>query len=102
MAKTRGKYKRSVKKMEQLEKIRMFHSMGLSTKEMANVFDVSADTICYYLRQLGLHPNKRNDAAGHRSVLTLEICERCKFKDCIWNGVSPVCPMEFLEKSDSN
>ena len=95
-----GKYKRRNGIPERLERTRLFHGMGLTAKEMAEVFDVSSSTVLNYLRELGLKPHRKNDTAGHRSVMTLELCERCVFKDCVWDSNSKYCPMEFLQKED--
>lgn len=100
MTQPRGIYKRNPAIIERLERIRLFHGMGLTTKEIASIFDVSPSTVLNYLQELGLKANRHNDTAGHRSIMTLELCERCKFKDCIWNGVSPVCPMEYMKEDD--
>lgn len=97
-----GKYKRNPAMVERLEKIKLFHGMGMTTKEISRVLDIKQHTIAYYERQMGLPPIRKNETQGIRSVKTLEICERCKFADCRWNGISPVCPMEFSEKEDGH
>lgn len=99
MPKSKGIYKRNPAILERLEKIRLFHGLGMTTHEMADVLDISQSTAQADLRELGLKPHRtRIETQGIRSIKTLPLCEECKYDDCVWNGVSPACPMEFLER----
>ena len=94
----RGIRKRNPAVVERLEKIRLFHSMGMTTKEISRVLDIKPHTIAYYEREMGLPPVRKNESRGIRSIKTIKECDTCSFKDCTWNGVSPLCPEQMKKK----
>lgn len=98
----RGIRPRRTKTFERLEKIKLFHGMGMTTKEMAGLCDLSTSTVLGYLKELKLPPNRRNETNGIRSIKTLELCERCEFPDCVWNACMTLCPMQLKQKEATN
>ena len=98
----RGLRRRNPAVVERLEKIRLFHSMGMSTKEMSRVLDLAQDTIGHYIREMGLPPIGKREASTIRSIITLKECETCSFSDCVWDGVSTLCPEQRKRKGETN
>lgn len=99
MPKSKGIYRRNPAILERLEKIRLFHTMGMTTHEMADVLDVSQSTAQSDLRELGLKPHRtRIETRGIRSIKTLPLCEECEYDDCVWNACMTLCPMQLKQK----
>ena len=67
------------------------HKQGYLGYQIAQQLGVSAPHVAKRLREMGIHTKKR---VVDTYVRPKNICDTCKYEDCVWNGESARCPME--------
>ena len=74
---------------ENKRRIRTMHEQGYDSIQIAKSVGYSVEHVRKRLREMGYNLQR-----GEYHVPTKDICDTCKYADCVWNGQSRLCPVE--------